>query len=223
MPFSDRGVFSYQCQRVKDRCTKMRIYQSKRNGLTLVELIVVLTILVALAGLVVPRLTSTTESARGRAARSSLVEVRDAVFQYWTDCKYDIDALTTNRRIQLGDLFTARVGFQVFNPAVPDSDLGWNGPYLEQNGTYTVTGNAATDYTTLYGGNLDPAVLDPWLRPFVIQEVNPLVPVGIARDVRIVSAGPDGKFDIAESTPSQGLMSGAVASGDDLYVAFMLR
>ncbi len=203
-------------------CT-FQVRRSKRAALSLVELVVVLTILVALAGIVVPRLVSTSEGARITAARSSLVEVRDAVLLYWNDCKYDLDALTVNRRIQMVDLFAPRVGFQLFNPDVPDSDLGWNGAYLEQSGTYTVTGTTAADYTIAYGANLDPAVLDPWLRPMVIQEVDPSVSAGNARDVRIVSAGPDGEFDIAESTPSQLLISGAVDSGDDLYVAFTLR
>ena len=188
-----------------------------------VELIVVLAILVALAGIVVPRLVFTTENARVTTARTSSVEVRDAVLQYWNDCKYDIDALSANRRIQLIDLFRPRVGFQVFNSEVPESDLGWKGAYLEQTGTYTVTGTTAADFTTAYGQDGDPAVLDPWHRPLVIQEVDPSVRVGYSRDVRIVSAGPDGVFDIDESTPSQLLLSGAVDPGDDVYVTITLR
>ena len=198
----------------------MRINRSNRRAVTLVELVVVMAILVALAGLVIPQFVSTTEDARGTAGRSSLVEVRDAVLQFWNDCKYD-PILSANPRIQIVDLIDPRSSnLEVFNPNVPDSTLGWNGPYLEQSGRYTVKGSTAVDYTAAYGTDDDPAVLDPWLRPFVIQEA---APVGNSRQLRIVSAGPDGVFDILESTSSQELMSGAVASGDDLYVAFTLR
>ena len=65
----------------------MRINRSNRRAVTLVELVVVMAILVALAGLVIPQFVSTTEDARGTAGRSSLVEVRDAVLQFWNDCK----------------------------------------------------------------------------------------------------------------------------------------
>lgn len=193
-----------------------------RAGLTLVELAVVLVILVALAGLVIPQFDDTVDESRDIAARASATEIRDAVMQYWSDCKYEIDELGTvaERRIQIVDLFFARFGFDTFNPEIA---LGWNGAYLEQSGIYEVTGTTTADYTTNYGTNGDTAVLDPWQRPFVIQEVDPSVAVGTPRDVRVVSAGPDGEFDILETTTSQQLLSGAVDPDDDIYVSFTLR
>ncbi|MEM9643486.1 MAG: prepilin-type N-terminal cleavage/methylation domain-containing protein [Planctomycetota bacterium] len=192
-----------------------------RHGLTLVELVVVLTILVALAGLALPRLMSTAELAGETAARASLVVLRDATSQLWRDCKYDLDALSgADRRLALTDLITARSGLRLFDPSVT---LGWNGPYVEQTGTYAVTGATAADYTTVYGSDGDAAVLDPWRRPFVIQEPNPATTLGLPRDVRIVSAGEDGIFTITEATASTDLLSGSVNTGDDIYVSITLR
>ena len=61
---------------------------SRPNGLTMVELVVVLAILVALAGLVVPRLQSTSQHSADVASTANLVAVRDAFTQYWLDTKH---------------------------------------------------------------------------------------------------------------------------------------
>ncbi|MDG2221945.1 MAG: hypothetical protein P8L85_11215 [Rubripirellula sp.] len=192
--------------------------------MTLTELVVVMTILVALAGLIIPNLNARTEQAREVIADTSLVTVRDAVMQFWSDCKYDADKLADfERRLQMVDLFYPRVGFRVFDPTMPDAKRGWNGPYLQPTGSYQMTGNASGDYTNLYGAYGDPAVLDPWQRPLVIQDVAPGVLVGSPRDLRIVSAGADGVFQISPATPTAVLRVGAVDSGDDLYVGITLR
>ena len=61
-----------------------------QTGLTLVELVVVLTIMVAVAGLVVPRLQRTSDNTTEVASRANLVAVRDAVTRYWLDTKYEV-------------------------------------------------------------------------------------------------------------------------------------
>jgi competence protein ComGC len=195
-----------------------------RRALTLIELVVVLTILVALAGLVVPRLFATGDQARIVATDASLVEIRKAVERFWIDCKFDADQLLdAERRLRLSDLLTPRPGFRVFDPRVPDANVGWNGPYLEPSGVYRITGTTAEDYTDLYGEEGELAVLDAWQRPFVIQEFDSNVPVGLPRDVRIVSAGPDGLFQITDAMSSNDLLTGLAHGGDDVYVAITLR
>lgn len=183
-----------------------------------------MTIVVALAGMVVPNLLKQAEQARGVASDSSLVTIRDAVTQFWSDCKYDADKLLlAQRRLQMTDLFLPRVGFRVFDPTIPDAKVGWNGGYLQPSGVYAETGTTAQDYTAAYGTDGDPAVLDSWQRPLVIQDVDPSVAVGLPRDIRVVSAGPDGVFQILEVTPTLALITGVADPGDDLYVAITLR
>lgn len=191
--------------------------ESHRSGLTLVELVVVLAILVALAGIVTPRLMSTTETARETAARASLVELRDATSQLWRDCKYEFDLFTgTNRRLLVSDLINQRTEIRGFRP---DVALGWNGPYVEATGTYEVSGN----YSALYGTDGGPAVLDPWGRSFVIQDPASFIAVGESREIRFLSAGKDGVFTISEATASEDLLSGSADKGDDIYVSLTLR
>lgn len=147
-----------------------------RNALTLVELVVVMTILVALAGLVMPRFVSTTQTAKKVATGASMVAVRDAMMQYWLDTKYvslpggtataasdsDTTALAnTNNRFQVRWLFENPAN----NPTVlgdelvitfdPDSRLGWNGPYLfKPTGRYfDSAGDIDTDGNHMTGTN----------------------------------------------------------------------
>ena len=58
------------------------------------ELVVVLAILVALAGMVVPQLSATSSTAKTTVTKASMNEVRDSVLQMWSDCKYDFDTTT---------------------------------------------------------------------------------------------------------------------------------
>ncbi len=220
----------------------------KRNqGLTLVELVVVLTILVALGGLVIPRLMATTEVARETATLASAVEIRDAVLRFWSDCKYaypskDLhpDVNANDQRIQLGHLLELPSTFPVFNPNLR---LGWNGPYLQSDGRlYSI--DDGSGFTSAYGDASQPAVRDTFANqdydldgvvesglPFVIQEptlsnlgLSSLVhEIGEQREVRVVSAGPNGILEIEESRFASELESNPALKGDDIYVSFTLR
>ena len=54
-----------------------------RAALTLIELIVVLSVLVGLSTLLIPLFSSTIHDANEVATERSLVQVRDALFAYW--------------------------------------------------------------------------------------------------------------------------------------------
>ena len=213
-----------------------------RQALTLTELVVVLAILVAVAGLVIPRLGSTTDTARQTVALSSATEVRNAVMQFWSDCKYAYPTNTrSDQRIQLGHLLGETpppVG--TFANYDPDLRLGWNGPYLDSDQkTYTL--DSAAGFTTTYGNATQFAIRDPYINqdfdgdgvaesgsPFVIQEptlLNLASPysVGELREVRVVSAGPNGILEIDESRFASELEANPSLQGDDIYVSFTLR
>jgi type II secretory pathway pseudopilin PulG len=210
---------------------------------TLFESVIVLSIVVALAGLVVPRLMSTTQAARQTAAKASAVEIRDAVLQFWSDCKYAYPAgPVTQQRVQLGHLLAVpSIGsFATYDPEI---GLGWNGPYLESDGGNYIV-DAAAGFTTTYGDATQRAVRDAFINrdvdgngvaetgsPFVIQEptlralaaASATYTIGEVREVRIVSAGPNGILEIDESRFAAELEADASLKGDDVYVAFTLR
>ena len=90
------------------------------------------------------------------------------------------------------------------------SGRGWNGPYLidagNRYGNFTDPSDS-DNFTTDYGSDADPAVLDGWGKPIILQEAS-------TQNARLVSAGVDG---VLETDPNDPLAS----RGDDL-VRFLL-
>ena len=180
-----------------------------RNGFTLIELIVVLSVLVALSGIILPLCVDNLNGANETATRSTLTEARTAMLQYWHDTKFvDLDGVTTvaseSQRFNITWLFANPVTNTNAVQFDPNLKMGWNGPYIA---------NSTAD-TTAGGPNL----VDAWNQTLVVQYVNPNVDL---KDVRIVSAGRNGVVDIPAATATSALTTGSI--GDDLYVALMLR
>ena len=195
----------------------------QRRGLTLVELVVVLTILVALGSMVIPVLRGTGQRSSDTTTDATLVAVRDALQQWWSDTKYvalpgtPTTVATEADRFQLRWLFENPVTGNSIESFDPDTRIGWNGPYfVDQTGDYTV--NAANGFTVDYGTDGDPAVIDSWTASPVVIQAND---TGTYWDVRIVSAGPDGEVDIDRLTLTDNLTP--ATRGDDIYVALQLR
>lgn len=211
----------------------------RSRGLTLTELVVVLTILVALAGVTVPKLGSTLNRGRDITTQSSVGEVRDAVAQYWADCKYVL-AAQSDQRIVMGDLL--EFPFTPGDEFDPEIGLGWRAPYLEFNRNSTYVVDVVNGFSTTYGVPSDFAIRDVYINqdldgngvkesgsPIVIQEPTLVdlvsrgenYALGEPREVRVVSAGENGVLEIDESlfeweiTPE--------LQGDDIYVSFTLR
>lgn len=138
----------------------MRLSLTRRAGLTLMELLVVLAILIALAGVVVPLLTTQVSSSQLDATYQSMLAIRQAIMgqpSYYMDTK----------GLYLGAYFPARTNFPpglstttvavadaagmpatlndlFVNPGIvytnlnnatfdPLSQKGWRGPYLNQS------------------------------------------------------------------------------------------
>ncbi len=180
-----------------------------RYALTLAELVVVLFILVALAGLAAPLCSGQMSMAAQSTTQATLAQARDALEQYWRDTKH----LTLDG---VGSVATEQQRFNIewllANPVNGDRTIsfdrntlsGWNGPYLL---AATTAPDAVVD-----------SLIDGWNRSLVVQYVNP---GNTLRDVRIVSAGPDGIIDISAVAATSTLNSGNI--GDDLYVSLLLR
>lgn len=180
-----------------------------RNALTLVELVIVMAILAAIAGLAVPQFFDIQDSAATNVCRKSLNELQQATARYWSDTKHvELDGVTTvaseAQRFQVQWLFRNpedNTSNRSFNSA---TKIGWNGPYawLPMKAT----------------GFAYPVILDPWDHPFVMQDVSPS---STPRDIRIISGGPNGIVDIPSNTATDSLTTND--EGDDLYVRLSLR
>ncbi|MFO0942144.1 MAG: type II secretion system protein [Pirellulales bacterium] len=179
-----------------------------RNALTLIELIIVLCVMVALSGILIPICNNQLSSATETATRATLTEVQRALQDYWRDTKLiTLDGMTTfaneTDRFKIVWLFKNPVTNDSTSQFNPNSRSGWNGPYIV----------AATKTST---STLE--LIDAWNNTLQVQYVNPNDSV---KDVRIVSPGPNGIIDISPSTATSLLTSNGI--GDDLYVSLSLR
>jgi prepilin-type N-terminal cleavage/methylation domain-containing protein len=178
-----------------------------RPAFSILELVVVMAILVVLAGLVILEIGNFQEKASVVTTKTTLNTVRGAINGTSAGQGYqqDMRAFAANQPIAppgtsslmgtsllsgplslpstLASLYVAPAGAPLYNPV---TRLGWHGPYLTgDTGRYQI--DVGTGFTADYGGTNDPAPLDAWNHPIVLQ---------IPSDptyARLVSAGPDGK------------------------------
>jgi len=184
-----------------------------RAALTLAELVVVLALLVVLGGLVMPALGRLVGDSRGDTTRLSLARLAEAVETYWQD---NTGAWTAPR---LCDLF--------LNPATGDASVsfdplyrrGWRGPYVLDRASGRFHVDAMRGFDSQYGAENDPAPLDAWSNPIVVQSLG-RQPDG-RWDLRLVSAGPDGVLQTPSATATAALTT--ADTGDDLVLSVPLR
>ncbi len=202
----------------------------QHRGLTMLELMVVLGVLLVLSTLVIPVIGSRMEQSQDLATRSSLQRIRETLVDTYMDDLGDLPrpglgAQQAGRpdHPQLAYLFINPLTHLDGNPTTRDHDVtfdpisrrGWRGPYLLHQGDgFVYSVNPAPGFGPRYGQTGDPAVLDGWGNPIVLQE--PMVP-GVSdyerrRHARLVSAGPNG---VIETDPDQLLPND---TGDDLVL-----
>jgi type II secretory pathway pseudopilin PulG len=183
--------------------------RSSEAAVTLLELLVVLVVLIALAVLVIPQFTDLRfgfagdrKTAQQIATERTLNLVSEAILGgsgqkgLWLD----LGNQDANLPQTIAELFVPRVGWPDFDP---NTRRGWRGPYLLGSG-------ARYGVTDAYGNADDPAVLDGWGQPVVIQLPD-------ADHIRVVSKGEDGVLD----TPPAVNLPTLASCGDD--VVFFLR
>ena len=105
-----------------------RTSRTRRNAFTLVELLLVLTILAILAGIVLPHLAGRGEQARETAAKSDIASISSALGMFEVDN---------------GFFPKGRTGLQALVQR-PSNAQNWHGPYLENKTTLPIDpwGNA---------------------------------------------------------------------------------
>jgi len=184
----------------------MKTPRSSRSGLTLVELLVVLGVLVAVAGIVVPMVShiisgpsfktaSGEKSAQQIATEATLTRTKEAIMGAGSCPGYygDLGEVPSS----IGDLFVKPSGTVNFDPSIR---RGWRGPYI-----VTSTGKSAIDDL--------PTLIDAWGREILIQ-----FPTEAGFDseeyARLISAGPDGVVQ----TPSSQAMPSLASRGDDILL-----
>ena len=233
-----------------------------RRGLTLLELVVVLTILVALATLIVPTMGFLGSKSQAVSTQENLQRLQELlVNRYIPDmggstyvppvgvtAPNPYAASGTNIGNMVANLpAPGAVGYaarNTFHPQLrylyvnPDSNpetmtwtsgatvlsvRRWQGPYVEHTGgTYAVSsGTATNNFTTEYGQDGDPTVLDAWARPIVIQvptQPDPTTGEPGVNFARLVSAGPNGVIDTSEDVTMPTLDYSATGRGDDVIM-----
>ena len=191
--------------------------------MTLVELLVVVTVLVIVAGVTIPRFGEAGRQAQQTVTRTNLELARAAVLEsYLPDLDHlDLDGDGTPdpalRTLRLANLIegTPAAATPLF---VPATGRGWRGPYLRPQRTGTYTASPARGFDVAYGIDGDPTLLDGWGNPIVVQRPSALSggdDLARDRNTRLVSAGPDG---ILDADPEQLTPADLVTRGDDLIL-----
>ena len=220
-----------------------------RRGLTLLELTIVLAVLSIMASLLLPAVGNFLSQSRSNVTQQSLTQLRDVIAEtYWPDNGSlpqpgVFGLLPANGRQnnpQLRYLFVnptpdsniqpqTEDDWVSFNPA---TRVGWRGPYVIQRNNASYTSNtppgfleqtsAATGVLVQYAEIGDPAVLDGWGNPIVIQNPGP-TPDGVGQDVRVVSAGPNGILTMDPGVSSAYYLANPSQAGGNIFVSFEVR
>lgn len=177
-----------------------RVKQGMRRGrgLTLLELLIVMTILVALGTLVIPTMGYLGRRSQSLAARENLYRLQELIVnRYWAEMgELPRPAVDDQGAVidppgggdvrvdhpQLRYLFVNPDRAADANDPFPFersprllSGRTWQGPYLSHSGArYQITDDESeegtgTGFTRRYGETGDPTVLDAWGRPIVLQ------------------------------------------------------
>ncbi len=166
---------------------------SQRSGWTLVEMLVVLVILVALAAMVVPlfggleiQTASGEKTPQHIATEATLRQIRNVIMGtpnrpgVWAD----VGQRPQFFPLTIATLFAEAPPYPGLSAFDPTTRIGWRGPYVAE----------ATDRDAF--GN--PTLIDAWGQEIVIQvdfDGSGDVSSTEARYARLVSAGPDGQVD----------------------------
>lgn len=210
-----------------------RFHKTMQSGMTLLEITVVLLILIALAGMVVPYVGGTGGAAMCKATDATLQAVKQAIMGgkagpgYYADTLGNYPADRGDIDYNLKYLFIA--GDKDEDDSIPDwpaynpqTGVGWRGPYL-------MTGISLADKTKLAANfsngtyvhalaDGDSIVMDGWGRPIVLQ-VPPTCSISTNPTdcARLVSAGPGTGIGLSDADIDTKIENNEDASdrGDD--------
>ncbi|MBD3180981.1 type II secretion system protein GspG [Candidatus Poribacteria bacterium] len=105
-----------------------KLSKSKQSGFTLIELMVVITILALLGGMVMPRVIGRLRQAKPQKAQLDINQIKVALDMYAADN---------------GDYPTTEQGLEALirQPTSPPEPMNWNGPYVDPTNFLDPWGN----------------------------------------------------------------------------------
>lgn len=212
----------------------------RSGGFTLIEIIVVLAVVAALAAILTPMVVRYVEDARNSRARSDTKVIGSAVNQFYRDVGvgpvYSNGTAFDNRAADLSVLFgpgseptiaSGATGWGVTGPAAFDPSAASADTLAEQ--IISNSGGGSSIYPTSspsgvrrgqglfwQGPYIDAVDSDPWGHRYLVQVQG--FRTGSSTAVFVLSAGPDGTVETAGDQPRAGELS---VGGDDM--AFRIR
>ena len=168
--------------------------KARRSGFTLIEMIVVVAILVALAGILVPVVSSEMASSKTGKALADCNRVAGGLNQYIKDTAF----FPTGNQGASTNHFLYGLG------TLPGSNDFASGASASLDGFLSVNTNGGSNWKGPY---MQSVKADPWGRAYV---VNTHGYFNSAENVWVISAGPDGNVDTAQNATTPG--------GDDIGV-----
>ena len=165
----------------------IRTSRRANAGFTLVELLVVITIIALIMGIVGPRVLNYLTESKAKAAKIQIESFSSALDLYFLD---------------LGRYPTSNEGLSALTRS--NNQAGWNGPYLNKgvmvNGNMTVSVPAAN-------GTPGTGLLDPWGNPYYVYTFANNYSA-TAGGVVLLSRGPNGAANttvanVFANTPAQ--------------------
>lgn len=196
-----------------------------RRALTMLEMVMVLTVLAVLAGIAIPLVGNTGVAAQVTSTTTTLRRLQDLLVNRYRNDLRGFNLSTTATQVNTDGLprpsvdqvsssgrpITPQLRYLFVNPLTeapypnydPITRLGWNGPYLMASGATLPTTAANT-----YGLAGDPTVVDGWGHPIVLQWFDTTNPgqfndfssgqtLVTGQQAVLVSPGPDGLLTTA--------------------------
>jgi type II secretory pathway pseudopilin PulG len=186
-----------------------------QSGMTLIELTVVLLVLIALAGLVVPYMGGTSSKALCDATELTMQNLKKIIME-----QYFLDTLGYfPKDTKAGTNYNLRYLIEKPQDAAnggwdrydPETAVGWRGPYVQNGVTLSTNPDASFQNANAVHDNIianQSQLLDAWGRPLILQVPSQTTcdnltgrsPTKAYECARLVSAGSGSSLGIGEAT-----------------------
>jgi prepilin-type N-terminal cleavage/methylation domain-containing protein len=171
-------------------------------GMTLIEMIVVVMIIVGLAGILTPVIINEVEKSKSAKATADLRLLSDAFNRYrldtgrWPENYTPAQVPTATRTVN---------GFSCFFRDAHNL-MGWDGPYVPVD--------AGNNNIAVISGTDRRGLVDPWGQYYRLYTFRKGDRMGVGGGIAVVSTGPDGQLNSSTTD----IASGRATGDDQIYV-----
>jgi type II secretory pathway pseudopilin PulG len=138
----------------------------KKNLFSLIELLIVVTLLGALLGLILPMLSSKEIEAEEKVASKEMADIRTAFNKFYSDCVVTDDQLVDISEYGLWPLMTNthpdETKTSLYEKYDYEKGKGWRGPYAEQEASKEIDPSGEAQALTPGSGIYVPVLKDPY-------------------------------------------------------------